>query len=55
MAEIDASRANNEELRKTNEELRKSIQQRDQRSTRERGLNAPLIACPTPDVIPLAI
>jgi len=48
MAEIDASQANSEELRKANEELRKSLQQCDQRSTRERGLNAPLRVCPKP-------
>jgi len=48
MAEIDASRAISEELRKINEDLRKSLQQRDQRSTRERGLNAPLRTRPIP-------
>jgi len=48
MAEIDASRVNTEELRKANEELRKSLQQLDQRSTRELDLNAPLRARPKP-------
>ena len=48
MVEIDVSRANNEELRNTNEDLHKSLQQRDQRSTRERGLNIPLRARPKP-------
>jgi len=48
MAEIDVSRANSEELHKANEELRKSLQQLDQPSKRERGLNAPLRARPKP-------
>jgi len=48
MAEIYSSRANSEELRKANEELHKSLQQVSQRSTRERGLNAPLSARPKP-------
>jgi len=42
MAEIEASRAANEELRKTDEDLRKNLQQCDRRSTRERGLSLPL-------------
>jgi len=46
MAEIDASRANSEELCKANEELRKNLQQLDQRSTREWGLSAQLRARP---------
>jgi len=40
MTEIDASRANNEELCKTNKDLRKSLQQYGQRFARERRLNA---------------
>jgi len=48
MTNIDASRANSEELRKANKDLRKSLQQRDQCSTRERGLNVPLRTRPKP-------
>jgi len=48
MAEIDASRAANEELRKTNEDLCRNLQQRDRHSTRERGLNLPLRDPPKP-------
>ena len=38
----------NEELRKTNEELCKSLQQRAQRSTRERSLSLPARSSPKP-------
>jgi len=48
MAEIEASRAANEELRKTDEDLRKNLQQCDRRSTRERGLSLPLRDRPKP-------
>jgi len=41
MAEIEASRVANEEMRKFNVELRRNLHQRDQCSTRERGLNFP--------------
>jgi len=45
MVEIEASRAANEELRKTNKDLCKNLQQHDRHSTRERGLNLPLRDC----------
>ena len=48
MVEIEASRAANEELRKTNNDLRRNIQQHEQHSTREQGLNLPLRDCPKP-------
>jgi len=59
MAEIDASRASNEELRKANEELFKYLQQLGKHSTRERGPTIQPRARPRPfseeimdDVIP---
>ena len=48
MAEIDASRANIEELRKANMELCKNLQQLDQHSTTERGSSAQPRARPKP-------
>jgi len=48
MAEIDASRANSEELHKANDELRKNLQQLDQLSTWEQGPSAQPRARPKP-------
>jgi len=48
MAEIDASRASNEELCKANEELCKDLQQLGERSTGERGLTTQPRARPRP-------
>ena len=48
MVEMDASRANNEELHKANEELRKNLQQLDQHSIVERGPSAQPRARPKP-------
>jgi len=48
MAEIDVSRASNEELCKANKDLRKNLQQLDERSTGERGSIVQLRARPKP-------
>jgi len=48
MAEIEASQIAKEELCKSNEELHRNLYQRDQRSTRERGLNLPFRDSPKP-------
>jgi len=48
MAEIDVSCANVEELHKTNKDLHKSLEQHEQRSAREQGLNTLLRAHPKP-------
>jgi len=48
MAKINASRASNDELRKTNDELRRNLQHFDKRSAGEQGPIAQLRARPIP-------